>query len=213
MEIIIKKERRQSLRLSVKQQNILCQVPINTSSKEIDSFLSLNNDWINKQQKVTKILYPNFLSDTKMLWLGQWLDIVVSKGKPDLIIDKQVVVCWDGDKDNKYYLKKLEKIQKEKLYELIKKCTSSHPITYNELKIKKMNASYGRCHSNGNLSFSTRLSHYPIEFIEMVVAHELAHCIEMNHSPAFYKVLKSLYPNYDVIHKQYKHYLQEVTYD
>ncbi len=213
MEIIIKKERRQSFRLSIKEQNILCQVPIGVSSKDINSFLKLNEKWILKSRKVIKILYPNFLKDTKMLWFGQWLDIVVSKGQPDLIIDKQVLISWDGQKKNDFYLRKFNKIQKEKLYELIKDCTRKYPIMYNELKIKKMSASYGRCHSNGNLSFSTRLSHYPLEFIEMVVAHELAHCIEMNHSKAFYKVLKALYPKYDVIHQQYKNYLQEVTYD
>ena len=37
---------------------------------------------------------------------------------------------------------------------------------------------------------------YPEAAIDYVVVHELAHLVEMNLSPAFYKVIESVLPDY-----------------
>ena len=36
----------------------------------------------------------------------------------------------------------------------------------------------------------------PPDLLDGVVAHELAHLVEPNHSPAFYRVLRSVQPDY-----------------
>ena len=40
--------------------------------------------------------------------------------------------------------------------------------------------------------------------IDYVIAHELAHLIEMNHSPAFWATVARIYPHYDRARKQLK---------
>ena len=37
---------------------------------------------------------------------------------------------------------------------------------------------------------------YPFSAVEYVVAHEVAHLIELNHSPAFYALLDDLMPDH-----------------
>lgn len=54
---------------------------------------------------------------------------------------------------------------------------------------------WGSCAANGRLSFSWRLILAPEEVLDYVVAHEVAHLVEMNHSPAFWRVVDTLTPH------------------
>lgn len=55
---------------------------------------------------------------------------------------------------------------------------------------------FGSCSSKGSLCFSWRLMAYPLPAVEYVVAHEVAHLKELNHSPRFYRVLEGLMPDH-----------------
>jgi predicted metal-dependent hydrolase len=54
---------------------------------------------------------------------------------------------------------------------------------------------WGSCSSKGALSFSWRLILAPEPVVDYVVAHEVAHLVEMNHSPRFWRVVASLVPD------------------
>lgn len=54
---------------------------------------------------------------------------------------------------------------------------------------------WGSCSSKGALSFSWRLVLAPEPVVQYVVAHEVAHLVEMNHGPRFWKVVASLVPD------------------
>lgn len=51
---------------------------------------------------------------------------------------------------------------------------------------------WGSCSADGRLSFSWRLVMAPDSVLDYVVAHEVAHLREMNHSPRFWKLCRSL---------------------
>ncbi|MBQ7208011.1 MAG: M48 family metallopeptidase [Lentisphaeria bacterium] len=55
---------------------------------------------------------------------------------------------------------------------------------------------WGSCSAQGNLNFSWHLMRCPEELVDSVICHELAHRIELNHSPAFYRQLSRLDPLY-----------------
>lgn len=52
--------------------------------------------------------------------------------------------------------------------------------------VKDTRSRWGSCTSDGRLAFSWRLIMAPSEVLEYVAAHECAHLLEMNHSPAFW---------------------------
>lgn len=56
---------------------------------------------------------------------------------------------------------------------------------------------WGSCSSRGDLSFSWRLILAPEPVLDYVVAHEVAHLIEMNHSPRFWRLVARLMPAYE----------------
>jgi predicted metal-dependent hydrolase len=69
-------------------------------------------------------------------------------------------------------------------------------LKYGRITITGAKTRFGSCSSEGNISYSFRLMKYPEAAIDYVVVHELAHLIEMNHSPRFYKIIEGILPDY-----------------
>ncbi len=77
-------------------------------------------------------------------------------------------------------------------------------VDFNRISITSAKTRFGSCSSKGNIAFSYRLMLYPEGAIDYVVVHELAHRREMNHSPAFYKIIEEILPDYKVRRKLLK---------
>ena len=69
-------------------------------------------------------------------------------------------------------------------------------LSVGKIKINSATTRWGSCSASGNLNFSWQLIRCPEELIDSVICHELAHRLELNHSPKFYKALKTLDPLY-----------------
>lgn len=60
---------------------------------------------------------------------------------------------------------------------------------------------WGSCAADGALMYSWRLVMAPPAVLDYVAAHEVAHLVEMNHSPRFWAVVERLYPGWQVQRK------------
>jgi predicted metal-dependent hydrolase len=56
---------------------------------------------------------------------------------------------------------------------------------------------WGSASADGSIRLHWRLVHFALPVIDYVVTHELAHLREMNHSPAFWDVVRSVLPDYE----------------
>lgn len=72
------------------------------------------------------------------------------------------------------------------------------------LTLSNAQSRWGSCNSRGEVRLSWRLLQAPPNIINYVICHELAHLKQMNHSPKFYAVLESLFPNYKAAEKELK---------
>lgn len=54
----------------------------------------------------------------------------------------------------------------------------------------------GSCSGKDSLNFSFRLMVFPVEAIDYVVVHELAHIRHKNHGPDFYRLIEQYMPDY-----------------
>jgi predicted metal-dependent hydrolase len=61
--------------------------------------------------------------------------------------------------------------------------------------VRDTKSRWGSCSGTGNLSFSWRLIFTPEPVLDYVVAHEVAHLVEMNHGPRFWRLVERLSPN------------------
>jgi len=66
---------------------------------------------------------------------------------------------------------------------------------FKSVRIGDPKSRWGSCNSKGMLAFSWRLILTPDEVLSYVVAHEVAHLKEMNHSPRFWDWVRTLTPD------------------
>jgi predicted metal-dependent hydrolase len=66
----------------------------------------------------------------------------------------------------------------------------------NRITLRDTTSRWGSCSAAGNLMFSWRLVMAPRPVLDYVAAHEVAHLVEMNHSPAFWAVVAGLMPDF-----------------
>lgn len=64
------------------------------------------------------------------------------------------------------------------------------------VKMKYLHSRWGSCAMSGNLNFSTKIILAPLEIMDHVIIHELAHLKEMNHGPRFWRWVEKADPDY-----------------
>lgn len=68
---------------------------------------------------------------------------------------------------------------------------------YARITLRDTRSRWGSCTAQGGLMYSWRLIMAPPHVLDYVAAHEVAHLQEMNHSAAFWAVVRRLSPGYD----------------
>lgn len=70
-------------------------------------------------------------------------------------------------------------------------------VRYTRLGLSSAQTRWGSASAKGSIRLNWRLIHLSLPTIDYVVAHELAHLREMNHSPQFWDVVRSVLPDYE----------------
>jgi predicted metal-dependent hydrolase len=65
------------------------------------------------------------------------------------------------------------------------------------ISLRDTRSRWGSCSSSGDLNFSWRLILAPEPVLDYVVAHEVAHLVELNHSPRFWRLAGELADDMD----------------
>lgn len=66
------------------------------------------------------------------------------------------------------------------------------------ITLRDTRSRWGSCSWQGNLMYSWRLALAPPDVLDYVAAHEVAHLVHMDHSPAFWSVVARLRPDWKV---------------
>ena len=68
-------------------------------------------------------------------------------------------------------------------------------VPIRRISIRDQSSRWGSCSSTGVLSYSWRLILAPPFVLDYLAAHEVAHLVEMNHSPRFWRLVDRLCPH------------------
>ncbi|MDO8499587.1 MAG: DUF45 domain-containing protein [bacterium] len=78
----------------------------------------------------------------------------------------------------------------------IKTINANSEFIFNKMAIKNHKSRWGSCSKKGNLNFNYKVVHLADHLVEYIVAHELCHLREFNHSRDFWKLVGGIVPNY-----------------
>lgn len=75
-------------------------------------------------------------------------------------------------------------------------CSRLGAVALPVVRLSNARTRWGSCSPRGHIRLNWRLIQAPLDQIDYVVAHELAHLKHMNHSPAFWQAVAEIYPEY-----------------
>jgi predicted metal-dependent hydrolase len=78
-------------------------------------------------------------------------------------------------------------------------------VCVTKVRLSSAKTRWGSASADGSIRLHWRLIHFGMDVIDYVVAHELAHLREMNHSPRFWAVVRSVMPAFDGPRDQLRH--------
>lgn len=69
-------------------------------------------------------------------------------------------------------------------------------VSYQSFALSSAMTQWGSCTADGRIRLNWRLIHFALPLIDYVIAHELSHLREMNHSPRFWATVQSVFPEF-----------------
>jgi hypothetical protein len=100
----------------------------------------------------------------------------------------------------KFYQREAEKL----ICERIKIWSVQMNLFPRELKFRNQKTRWGSCSSKGSIQINWRLMGAPLEVIDYILIHELAHLRHMNHSEFFWQLVETHCPDYRISEKWLK---------
>ena len=70
------------------------------------------------------------------------------------------------------------------------------------LRLSNARSEWGSCNARGEIRLNWRLVQLPPALAEYVVAHEVAHLVELNHSPRFWALVEALMPGHLALRRE-----------
>lgn len=205
---------RKTIALVVKPGAILeIRAPMRADRQQIEKILLNRKEWVEKNlQKMDKKKVPlkQYKPGEDFLFLGKKYPLMlVSDYRSRVYFENAFFISVHFAHKAKAMM---QTWYKEKAFEIINerivKFSKIMGVQYKSIGIRYNKTRWGSCSSSGNLNFSWRLIMAPLEIIDYVVVHELAHIAQHNHSRLFWKEVATYFPEY----KKAKVWLNEQGY-
>lgn len=207
---VTKKRGQRTMRLRVDPKGaVQITLPWLVSRNMVMQFVLSKRDWIKKQQAeyVFRPYDGMMLGKTLVLRIEE--NSVASrtklKGKTIIVPFPALYEPQNGthvEKIKKAVMKALRNEAETVLLPRLREFAYEYGFEFHSAGIKQVTGRWGSCDSNKHISLSLYLIQLPIELIDYVLIHELAHTRHMNHSPAFWSSVESVCPDFKHSRKQ-----------
>lgn len=195
--------RRRSIALLIDERGLRVAAPHSAPQQAIDALLLKNAAWVLRKVADWQQKRPpprQWIPGEEIMYCGQALQLAVKAGVDaprieggQLLVGPPLLAAAALESRVHNWLRR----QALALY--TRRCAEfSAQLGLGAPTVKLSNAKtrWGSCHASGRISMNWRLVQTPHAWIDYVAAHEVAHLRQMNHSPAFWRTVAALVPDY-----------------
>ena len=193
---------RKSLGLRVSPRGVEVRAPLEMSQVQILAILATRHDWLWRHLDRLAAHAPSQAQAAlEQVWLlGKPLPVSREQAdRPSVVLEPdRVRVC--GARDDAHARQLLEQRYRSMAERLFAERLALFAPRWQRapsmFKLSSAKGRWGSCTQARVIRLSWRLLFAPLAVIDYVIAHELAHCLEMNHSAAFWVEVGRLYPDW-----------------
>jgi predicted metal-dependent hydrolase len=200
--------RRKTLTIVVERGMVEVRAPRWTPMGEIESFLREKERWIRRRIDEARRIPPPFVwrEGERLPLLGEPVRLVLAEPGSGVALagqDLRVGLRAAGPAALRAsVLEWLMGHAQAVFHERIAVFAPRIGVREPQLRLSNARTQWGSCNAHGRVLLNWRLVHAPLRLVDYVVAHELAHMRELNHSRRFWAVVESAYPDYRVARRE-----------
>lgn len=210
----LERRARKTVGLKINHQGLVVHAPTRLSQKELERMLLSKADWIVKKlQAQQENILPAFewKDGSSLLLLGNPIQLSVRLDSVSRALEYEPgrisVALPTPNNQTSIARKVLQWYRKQALTDFSRRIAllaAKLGVDTPPLFLSSARSRWGSCNSRGEVRLNWRLLQAPPNIINYVVAHELAHLKEMNHSAKFWATVKKIYPDYKAAEKELK---------
>lgn len=189
--------RRFSLRVSRLDGKVTLSMPVRAREGEALAFLKGNEDWVRQTLSAMPASAPRLVGPGSLIPVeGRELVLTPATGRGVRVEDDRLLVPGDPATAGPRVSAWLKVLARDRLASASTRYADLVGRRYAFLAIRDTRSRWGSCSPDGRLMYSWRLIMAPPVVLDYVAAHEVAHLVELNHSPAYWKVVTGLCPGW-----------------
>ncbi len=212
--MVVYRERRTNWRISLGQKSVNLRIPDRKNWFDKDDPIQWAVNWIQEKYRKEPNLFRRYFLEIpysgkkyQTVFGTYELQLEPSSGKSarGVVSGEQFFIKypanWDeatlGDALPKVISGLMAKVLHDPFLERVLDLNNLHfGYLVEGIAFRYNKSNWGSCSFSGNLTFSTRLFLAPLDVIDYVIIHELAHLEQHNHSPAFWKLVRGAMPDF-----------------
>lgn len=204
MDYTLVRSKRKTISIIVAQDaSVVVRAPLRAPRREIDGFVELKREWILEKREAAlrraEAHRPlEFTSGEPLPYLGRTLMLAVSgsagrvKAVGGTLLLPKAGLAGAAGLIARWYAERAREVIGLRVAHYAE-LTGISPVS---VSVTGARGRWGSCSAGGRLNFAWRLVMAPVDVIDYVVAHELAHIEHPNHSRAFWARVGEIMPDY-----------------
>jgi predicted metal-dependent hydrolase len=189
--------RRFSLRVSRLDGKVTLSIPARAREAEALAFLRGQEGWL----RATLDAMPESAVITvgmgaQVMVEGRLLTLCPGTGRAIRVEGDRLLIPGDPAQAGVRLAAWLKVLARDRLARASGHYASLLGRTYSRLTLRDTRSRWGSCSPEGALMYSWRLIMAPPAVLGYVAAHEAAHLVELNHSPAYWAVVSAIFPGW-----------------